>query len=203
MMVKRRHMMEKNINETTIKILYPFLNDYKKRTHFRELSRLTNLDTKTLQRQIKTLEKFNIIKYKFSGRHKEYYLNLENLVTRDFLILAEVLKTIRFLVRNFEIRKISQEINIDSCIVLFGSYAKEKADENSDIDLFVIGSKISKKVTEKIQKIYGKKISQKNISEKSFQRLLKEKNPLIMEILDYHIILNKFDFFVDTIWNYG
>ena len=203
MMAKRRHMKEKNINETTISILYPFLNNYKKRIHFRELSRLSNLDTKTLQRQVKTLEMFNIVKYKFSGRHKEFYLNLENLITRDFLILAEIMKTIKFLVRNFEIRKICQEINIDSCIVLFGSYAKEKADENSDIDLFVIGNRINKKIIEKIQKIYGKKISQKVVSEKSFQKLFKEKNPLIMEILDNHIILNKFDFFINLIWKYG
>ncbi|MHB8545492.1 MAG: hypothetical protein ACYDAJ_01835 [Nitrosotalea sp.] len=48
---------EYNINQTTLKILGLYLDDYKKSLHLREISRETKIDVKAIQLQLKKLEK--------------------------------------------------------------------------------------------------------------------------------------------------
>jgi predicted nucleotidyltransferase len=199
-------MMEKyNINQTTLKILGLYSNDYSKRLHLREIARETGVDVKAVQLQLKRLEKTNILSSILRGRNKEYCLNLNNSITRYYMVMAETFVSIRYLRRNFLIKKIVDEIGntIDDIIVLFGSFARNQATKSSDIDLFVISEKKpDRTVAEEAGDIVGRRVSVKFASKKQFMNGLIEKDPLICEVVSNHIVLKGVDDFTGIIWRY-
>ncbi len=197
--------MVENITKEFFLILNLFKNNYLNEFHIRKISRILKKSHVSLLPYIKILEQKNILKYKYVGRSKVYSLNLDNIITKHYLFLVENYNTINFLEENFFIKKLFEEINslnLKGSFIVFGSYAKKTFDEKSDIDILYIG-KISGKNIEKVKniaKIYNKKVDFKTVSLKNFERGIKDKDPLIMEVLDNHIILNNFEIFIDTLW---
>ncbi len=97
-------MMEKyNINQTTLKILALYRNNYNVSLHVREISRKTNVDVKAVQLQLKRLEGSNILSSTLKGKNKEYRLNLSNLTAKHYMTMAEEFSTIIFLSKSFMI----------------------------------------------------------------------------------------------------
>ena len=114
--------------------------------------------------------------------------------------MSEVYKTIEFLRKNFKIKKIAELITDRAEVaVIFGSYAKGLATNVSDLDLIIINGNLNKIINE-IENLYGIKISPKNFSKKEFIKSQKNKDNFFIEILNSHIILNGFDFFINTTW---
>lgn len=198
-------MEEYNINQTTLKILGLYSNDYNKRLHLREIARETEVDVKAVQLQLKKLEKTNILSSVLRGRNKEYRLNLSNSITRYYMVMAETFASVRYLRRNFLIKKIVDEIGskIDDTIVLFGSFAKGQATKGSDVDLFVISDKKpNRAVAEEAGDVVGRRVSVKFATQKQFVNGLLKKDPLISEVASNHIILKGVDDFTGTMWRY-
>ena len=99
-------MMEKySINKTTIRILGLFLGDYRRSMHVREIARDVGVDVKAVGLQLRRLENINVLSSIIKGRNKEYRLKLDNLVAKYYMILAETFASIRFLEKNFLIKK--------------------------------------------------------------------------------------------------
>ncbi|MEK6869152.1 MAG: nucleotidyltransferase domain-containing protein, partial [Nanoarchaeota archaeon] len=95
-------------------------------------------------------------------------------------------------------------LKLDGTIVLFGSYAKRTFRKDSDIDLFCLG-KIADKETEEIRKIgktYGKTINVKKSMIKNFEGGLRKKDPLIVEIIKNHVLLQNPEPFINALWRY-
>ena len=199
-------MLEKyNINQTTLKILRLYSNDYTKSLHLRAIARETQVDVKAVQLQLKRLEKMNILSSVLKGRNKEYALNLGNSITKYYMVMAETLACISYLRRNFLIKKIVEEIGnkIDGILILFGSFAKGNATKESDVDLFVISEKKpSRPVAEEAGDLVARSISIKSMSRKQFRDGLEEKDPLVNEIISNHITLKGVDDFCDLMWRY-
>src|SRR3989338_4884512 len=89
-----------------------------------------------------TLEKDKILITKTIGKNKVYTLNLDNVLTKNYLIISELAEVILFQEQVFLIKKITTEIsklNHSGSLVLFGSYAKKTFKEYSDIDIFYLG----------------------------------------------------------------
>ena len=91
----------------------------------REIARKTKIDVNTAQHQLKKLETINVLSSTIKGKNKEYVLNLNNVITKYYLIMAETFATIVYLHKNFIIKKILVEIEnkIDGPLILFGSFA--------------------------------------------------------------------------------
>lgn len=199
-------MMEKyNINQTTLKILGLYRNNYKILLHVREIARETKVDVKAVQLQLKRLERANILSSALKGRNKEYRLNLNNFAARYYLIMAEAFFTINFLDKNFQIKKVISEISgkIDGPILLFGSFAKGYATKESDIDIFAISDKkFDNEIIEELSTIIGRKISVKSSSKKQFLEGLKNSDPLISEVALGHIALKGIDEFCNILWDF-
>ena len=89
-------------------------------------------------------------------------------------------------------------------IILFGSYAKKTFQEDSDIDLFYQGQITDKEIetVKNIGKIYGKTINIKKSTLKKFESGLRGKDPLIIEIIKNHIILQNPEQFINSLWRY-
>ncbi|VVB61548.1 Nucleotidyltransferase domain protein [uncultured archaeon] len=199
-------MKEKyNINQTTLKILGLYRNNYKISLHVRAIARETNVDVKAIQLQLRRLERANILSSALKGKNKEYRLNLSNFATKYYMAMAEAFFTITFLDKNFQIKKVINEINgkIDGIVLLFGSFAKGYATKESDIDIFVItDKKFDKSAIEEAGDMIGRKISVKSSGKREFLDDLKNFDPLISEVALAHITLKGMDDFCDIMWNY-
>lgn len=194
---------EYNINQTTLKILGLYLDDYKKSLHLREISRETEIDVKAIQLQLKKLEKINVLSSIIRGRNKDYQLNLNNVTTKYYLVMAETFTSIIYLKRHFLIKKIVEEIEnkVHDPLILFGSFAKGTYTKDSDVDVFVISDKkINTNSIIDASNMVGKKISLKSTSRQQFLEGLRNNDPLIKEIVSNHIVLKGADQFSDIMW---
>jgi predicted nucleotidyltransferase len=199
-------MMKKyNINQTTLKILLLYASDYKKSLHLREIARETRVDVKAVQLQLKRLEKINVLSSIVKGRNKEYRLNLNNLMTKYYMMLAETFASIVYLGKNFLIKKIISEVgnHVEGAILLFGSFAKGQITKKSDIDLFFIAEKkLDRSVVSEAGNLVGREISVKSASRRQFLKGLEDGDPLIREVVSNHIVLKGVDDFCEIMWRY-
>ncbi len=196
---------EYNINQTTLKILSLYLDDYKKSLHVREISREIQIDVKAIQLQLQKLEKINVLSSIIKGRNKDYHLNLDNVTTKYYLIMAEVFTTVIYLKKNFVIKKLVEEIGnkTDGIMILFGSFAKENHTKESDVDIFVItNAKIKTNSITGSTSVIRHEINFKFANKQQFLEGLRNNDPLIKEIISNHIILKGADEFSDILWNY-
>lgn len=175
-------------------ILKLYLGNFRARYYLREISKLAKLPLRTTQRLLQELEEEKIIKTKKEGRNKYYFLNLQNIRTKLYLLIAEIYKTLQFLEKYPVFNSFLKE-KIDSCLVVFGSFAELKATKTSDLDLLIIGKEPSFHLLPyKVHKI--------KLSEKQFERSLMKNEPLIKEIMKNHTILTKHSYFLEKLWDY-
>jgi predicted nucleotidyltransferase len=207
--VRIQHMMEEyNINRTTLKILGLYRSDYSRSLHLRQIARETNVDVKAVQLQLKRLEKMNILSSVRKGRNKEYSVNLQNAIAKYYLMLAETFASITYLARNFLVKKIATEISdrLEGATILFGSFAKEKSNKESDVDLFVINENKpgapAKNAVRDVGDRVGREISLKHGTKRQFLEGLKEGDPLVREVVSSHVVLRGVDDFCDLMWRY-
>jgi len=199
-------MLDKyNMNQTTLKILSLFRSDYRRSSHVREIARETGVDVKSIQIQLRRLERKRILSSSIKGRNKEYSLTFSNLLTKYYLTLAETFTSITYLEENFLIKKIMSEleIGIEGTIILFGSFAKARPMKESDVDLFIVTEQLSKAhidATREVEGLTGRTISVKSASETEFLKGFARGDPLLREVVSDHIILKGIDNFVDMMW---
>ncbi|MBI5393494.1 nucleotidyltransferase domain-containing protein [Candidatus Woesearchaeota archaeon] len=198
------------VDKTTsckLKIISLYHSDYRAVYHVREMAKLTKKSHVTLLPHLVSLEKDKIIISKTAGKNKVYSLNLENILTKDYLIISELAESIQFQEEVFLIKKIITEIvklNLAGVVILFGSYAKKTFDEKSDIDLFYLGelNEAQNKKIKEIGYIYGKTINLKTAALPNFEKGLRNKDPLIIEIIKNHILLQNRELFINAIWRH-
>lgn len=196
---------EYNITQTTLKIIGLYTDNYMKSIHVREIARETDVDVKSVQIQLKKLERINVLSSILRGRNKEYALNLNNVITKYYLIMAESFISVIYLKKHFLIKKILDEMNpkIDESLVLFGSFVKGGHTKESDVDLFVIGEeKIDKKIALETSDLVGRDINMKFSSKAQFLSGLKNKDPLVSEVVSNHVLLKGIDQFCEIMWRY-
>lgn len=196
---------EYNITQTTLKILGLYTNNYKKSLHLREIARETKVDVKAIQLQLKKLEKINILSSATKGRNKEYVLNLSNIITKYYLVMAEIFSSVIYLKKNFLIKKIITDLTnkVDGTIILFGSFVKGGYTKESDVDLFIITEKkIDKNLATKIGDLVNRDINIKSSNTIQFLNGLKKNDPLITEVISNHIVLKGADNLCDIVWLY-
>ncbi|MBI4155276.1 nucleotidyltransferase domain-containing protein [Candidatus Woesearchaeota archaeon] len=179
------------------KLLNEYLGDYTKKVHGRGLVGKVPLSQKSIAVSLKELEKKGLLKSDKKGNIKFFGLNLLNPEIKDVLTITEIDRKIEFLRKH---RKIANIFNKDHRVIgVFGSYAKDTQTKDSDIDLFIIGKKI-KGDYDKKGKIFDLKISIKYFTETIFRKLAKDKDPLIKEIIEKHVLIFGIERFISIIW---
>ena len=165
-------MVDKATNNK-FRILSLYRLNYLAQYHTREMARLTKKSHVTLLPHLKVLEKDKILRAKTMGKNKVYTLNLDNILTKSYIFISELLESILFQEQVFLIKKITTEIsklNLSGSLILFGSYAKKTFKEDSDIDFFYLGELKEAEIikAKAIGKVYGKMINIKITSIKNF-----------------------------------
>jgi predicted nucleotidyltransferase len=196
---------EYNMTQTTLKIIALYRNNYKKSLHLREIARETKVDVKAVQLQLQKLESMNVLSSNVRGRNKEYTLNQSNIITKYFLSMAEAFTAITYTQKNFTLKKIINQLDpkISDPIILFGSFAKNTQTTESDIDLLIItDKKIDRKTINTISSLVNRDINIKSATEEQFLNGLRQKDPLIGEVIVDHIVLKGADKICDILWQY-
>lgn len=173
-------------SKVTIKLLdYYFLNP-KAQAYINELARILDLDPKNTETKLKELEKEGLLKSEFRGKQRYFFLAKDNPILKHyrqiFLRTYGIEKRLKDMINNVKGLKEAY---------LFGSYASNKMDSSSDIDLLAIGThsvlELQRAIV-KLQKDTGREINVINLSPKEFDKKKKEKNPFITGVFKTKII---------------
>ena len=189
-------MYLKRNNELNVISLYS--GNYKSEFYLRQISNLAKLPLKTCQNVLARLEKERILKSKVEGKNKYFSLNLGNIQTKSYLLKAEIHKIDNFLEKYIQFKIFLKSFNTTVPIIVFGSFAKLRAEKDSDLDML----SLSKEEQKLPFHLLPYKIHQINLSEDSFKKALMEKETLIQEIMENHIILNNPSSYVNLVWEY-
>ncbi len=188
-----------NIGQIWLDVIVPFVNDYNVRLTASDVSRKTNIPRRTVSRSLSKLVKENLIRYVVEGKNKKYYLDMKDERIKLLINFVENYKSLKFSLEQKKIFFMFEDIIMLRGIVLFGSYSKGNASFESDIDILIIGNE-----SKKIREIARKQIKQVNIhfsTLNEFEKLLKKKNTLAIEIIKNHTIFNDSEF-VDLCWRF-
>ena len=173
-------------SKVTIKLLdYYFLNP-EAQVYINELARILDLDPKNTETKLKELEKKGFFQSEFRGKQRYFFLAKDNPVLEHyrqiFLKTYGIEKKLKDMMGNIKGLKEAY---------LFGSYASNKMDSSSDIDLLVIGAHSVlelQRVITKLQKDTGREFNVINLSPKEFEKKKKDKDPFINGVLKTKII---------------
>lgn len=178
-MVQKRDNLEMDIIELLLKA----------DNHVRGIAKNLNESHSTVLRKLNNLKKENVLDSRNEGKNKIFYLK-KNLVSNVYVFSAELYKLTKLLRSNPKLSVILEEIlkkTDEKLIVLFGSYAKDLAKKDSDIDIYIETK--NRGVKKSIEDIHSKI----NVKIGTFDT----KSPLIKEIIKNHIILRGIEVFYE------
>lgn len=168
-------------SKVTQKVLsFLFLHD-KEEFYARELARLLNLPHSNLIKKLHEFEKLGLFTSQERGQEKYYRLNIKFPLLKEYKAIVQ--KTFGF---EQKLKECLQKIDGIQKAIIFGSYAKNKMDEYSDIDLLVIGDhkilNLHKKIAD-LQKDFNREINVVNMSKKEFSKK-RTKDPFLKRLLN-------------------
>jgi len=159
---------------------YFFINPHEE-LYINELSRKLDLDKRNLVKKLKELEKDGILKSQTRGNLKLYSINESYPLYEEFKKI--ILKTIGV---EDKLRRILKEIDGIRDAYIYGSYAKNKMDIHSDIDLLIIGDHevmLLQRKLNNLQKKIDREINSVNMDEREYKKRIRTEDPFILEVL--------------------
>ncbi len=157
-----------------------FINPHES-LYVNELCRKLHLDKRNLVKKAKELQAQGMLVSHARGNLKFYSIN------KEFPLYSEYKNII---LKSFglegKLKMIIRKIPGVTKAYIYGSYAKDKMDSHSDIDLLVVGShsvmSLQKKLNE-LQRIIDREINVVNMGDREFVKRAKNKDAFIGEIL--------------------
>lgn len=149
--------------------------------HIREIVRQSNLNVSTIRQELKTLSEMNLITsirkgnrlYCTANQNHPLYSDLRNIVIKSFGII-DVLQP-KFSTIDVEV------------VFIYGSFARNEAKANSDIDIMVIGNLELEKLTECLVGVpeqLEREVNPIILSANKLEEKLFNNDPFITEIMN-------------------
>ncbi len=173
-------------SQITIKVLGYFFMNPAKRHYVNELADLLAVDPGNLSRKLKELAAEGVLAAEEQGNQKYYFLNKGYPLSKEVKKMYEAKYGIIPLLKN-ELGKIE---GLGKAYI-FGSFAKNSLQQESDIDLLLVGlhsSLEAKRWLLPIQKNIGRQINVVDMGQKEFERARSGKNAFIENIFSGKII---------------
>ncbi len=173
-----------NINKSQLrtKLLRLYFSRPQKEYYIRELERLISKPASNIHQELKRLEKMGLFKSQFKGKQRYYSLNKDYPLYKE--IKSIVFKTIG---AKGSLQKILKNFDNIEIAFIFGSYAKEKQDTLSDIDLMIIGKPdediLISKITELEDKL-DREINYHIYKKSDLREKTKQNTPFIKNVLE-------------------
>lgn len=173
-------------NKIKIKVLRLLVRYENKEFTSRELAKLANTSHTSVLRLISDLESNNIITKEFySGAHKikinresYVYSIIKELINKEQITKEELIKDIKTVMPKEVISA-----------VLYGSIAKEKENEKSDIDILIIANKKFKESENNIKAKYGNNLHIMQLTLNKFRKEAKRKVGYVRDLLNNYILI--------------
>ena len=146
-----------------VKILGWFFLHTEERFYVRQLAGLLKEDLANLSRELKKLEQLTILISIKQGNVKYYYINNKNLIFSE--LKGIMIKSVGL--SNLIKDALSNSKRKIKYAFIYGSFAKDKQNISSDIDLLIIGSIPFGEVTKKLKSVE--------------QKIAREINPVVMD----------------------
>ncbi|MBS3088828.1 nucleotidyltransferase domain-containing protein [Candidatus Pacearchaeota archaeon] len=164
-----------------------------KRGHIRAIAEEMGINHMMIVRKLKELQKENVVDYVQEGKNKTYFLK-KNIEAKSHVFSAEAYKLKKIVEKYPQLRNVIEKIQNDRRIkiaLLFGSYAKRIAKQDSDIDVYI--ETADKKIKQEISLIDSKlniKIGKYNNSNLLIKEI--EKNHVVIKGIENYYEKNKF-----------
>jgi len=164
-------------SKVAIKLLdYYFLNPDAQH-YINELARILELDPKNTETKLKEFEKKGLFKSEFRGKERYFFLAKDNPILEHyrqiFLKTHGIEKRLKDILRDIKGLKEAY---------IFGSYANNKMDSSSDIDLLAVGTHSVlelQRIIVKLQKDTGREFNVINLNPKEFEARKKDKGSFV------------------------
>ena len=189
------------LNDIRIAVIDEILGSYGIEITGSDIAKKKKLNQKSAANALSELEQEGFLKSRIEGKNRIYFLNLEdkeNII--NFISALEHIKTIRFYKKNIILKEFVSKADacFDGIVAIFGSYAKGLQKEGSDLDIFIAG-KCNKDKAEGIAALYNIELSIKKYPHRVFQQGLAANDPLIEEIIKFHIMVKNTESFVKSV----
>jgi predicted nucleotidyltransferase len=181
-------------------VLKAYTGNCRQGFHVRELAKILNISPSAVSYMTKNLEKQRILNCRTEGRNRKYFINFTNPAAKTLVAGAEMTKAAELIRKHIIIKKLADEIDFNGVTLIFGSFAKNTAKEESDIDLLLIGKK-DRKIGKNIYdfgKLYRRQIHLISMTDDDF--LKNEKKEFVNEVIKNHVVLGGAEKFVDMMW---
>ena len=158
---------------------YYFLNPDAQH-YINELARILGLDPKNTESKLKEFEEKGFFISEFRGKERYFFLAKNNPVLKHYRQIF--LKTYGIEKR---LKDVAGGIKGLKEAYIFGSYAANKMDSSSDIDILAIGSHSAlelQRLIAKLQKDTGREFNVINLSQKEYEAKKKKKDPFINSV---------------------
>jgi predicted nucleotidyltransferase len=170
----------------TISVLNYFFLNQEARHYINELAKILDLDPKNLYRKLAQLEKEGLLKSEFRGKERYFFLNSKYPLLDHYRQIF--LKTYGL---EGELEKALMKVKGIKEAYIYGSYARNKMDSSSDIDVLIIGDHSiveSQRKINQLQKESGREINVLNLSEQEYKEKKKNKDQFLKNVFAGKII---------------
>ncbi len=186
--------------QESIPLLVPFSRNYAEKIHASEVARQLQIPQKTVARKLDVFSVEHLLNYKRLGKNKLFYLDLNKNTSFSLLQIMENYKEINFMIRYPKLSLLLGELSLLCPVILFGSYAKGRAKEDSDVDVVIFARK-SKKIDSLLQRYYFN-VQPHYVSVVQFRKQLYAGNALATEIVKDHIFFGEKEKIIKLLMNY-
>jgi predicted nucleotidyltransferase len=155
--------------------------------YLRELASLLRVDAANLSRELNALVEQRIVEWRLRGRHKFYRLNRSHPLFDEYRRI--VFKTIGV---EGQLRELVSELPGIERAYLFGSFASDKQDSQSDVDLLLVGNPNQEKLASavrQLEKRLARKINYVLFSTSEFELRRKKKDAFLLNAMSMPIDL--------------
>ncbi|MCK4421280.1 nucleotidyltransferase domain-containing protein [candidate division WOR-3 bacterium] len=146
-----------------------------------ELVRRLGVDKRNLVKKLNELEREGLFKIEIIGNQKYYSLNKKYSLYKEYKRI--ILKTIGL---EKQLKTVLGELTGIKRAFIYGSYAEDRMDAFSDIDIIVIGNHntvLLQKTITQLQKSTDREINVTSISQQEFDSIVANKDPFITDVL--------------------
>lgn len=191
------------VSETGLSIMRLYAGDYRLHLHMREIARRAGVDASTARLHLGRLEGLGVLGRRAAGKNVEFSLNLGNLFTRHYMAMAECHASVEYMRRHYLAKRILGDLDrhVDGALVLFGSYAREMHDDESDVDLLVVGPRIRDDgAADDVSRTTGARLDIRHATPRQVSAGLRRGDPLVCEAVSNHVVLKGADNFCEAVW---
>jgi len=154
--------------------------------YLRELARILNADPANLSRELASLEDQGVFLSQTRGRQKYFQLN------RSYPLFAEYRRILQKTVGvHSRLRDALAGMQGIEQAYLYGSFARDQADLQSDIDLLIIGrpgAEALEAVIARLESKLGREINYTVFDRKEFQKRRAKKDPFLADVWEHEKI---------------